>query len=185
MLILLPSTLQAEREILVPPQRQVLILLKILSYDYQLAERAKNTLRIGILFDPENAVSTRVAKDIQSALRSLKKAKATVQNMSVRSILLPFQGLGALKKQVAAQKVNTIYFSPGLNGALSSILKFTRRTKLNTITGVRRYVLAGVAAGTVLDGNVPKILIHLQSSLDHGQSFSSQLLRIATLIKDG
>ncbi len=180
LLIISATNLHAE-ETLVPLDRQAKLLLKVLSYDKTLQQRVGKQLSIGVLFDPDNAVSTAVARDGYTAFHQLRKF--TVQGMKVTATMLAYRGGKELAAYMKEHGINTLYVTPGLDDALSTVLRVSRAMESNTITGVEKYVTAGVAVGVVLRGKQPKILINLVAAAEHGNKFSSEIFRVSEVIQ--
>lgn len=168
-------------ESMVPPQRQAPILLKVLSFDYTLPKRVKNTVHIAVTFNDKDAVSSAVADDMYKAFGRLKSL--TVHDLPIKVSKLAYGGPGSLKSWIDSKGVNTIYICPGLDSQLKGILQMTRSRKISVLTGVRRYVQQGVIIGVLLQGTKPKIAVNLSSMKAHSLKLSANLLRMATIYR--
>ncbi|WP_175454816.1 YfiR family protein [Lutibacter oricola] len=77
-------------------------------------------------------------------------------------------------------ETNVVYFMPGINDSS----KLCNKNKVLSVTGTPQYVEQGeISLGFGVENNKPKILVNLTSLEQEGQSFSSDILRIAKIYK--
>lgn len=170
----------AHAEPMLPADRQALLLLKVLSYDYRLPQRAKKTVQILVLYRPEERASRQAGDSLLRALQAL--SGYTVHRLPVRATLVAYRGTAALDAQLAPLQASVIYLAPGLDAALPDILALTRKRSLVPVTGLRSYVVSGVPVGAILAGSLPRIAINQRAAQLHGMQLSSQLFKVAELV---
>ncbi len=170
--------LAAEGEV---SQRQVLALLRALSYDRLLAERAGPELRVAILYT-DDARSRRCAL---SAVGGLEAAGAlTVQGLPLRSEALHFQGLDALDVGIHERGYDVLLICDSMEEALPGMLDLSREHGLTSAGFARAYVDAGVALVVSEGQGGLEVHVNLPASRAEGMSLSSRLLSLATVTRE-
>jgi hypothetical protein len=79
--------------------------------------------------------------------------------------------------------VDVAYLTPLRAVDLQHVLTETRARGIRSITGVPEYVGMGVAVGIGAEADRPAILIDLEAARREGSDFSSQLLKLARVIR--
>lgn len=170
----------AAPDAMVPADRQVALLLRILSYDYQLQERSRGTLRVAVVYPGENKEMEKLASDIKQAFKAFQTY--TVKKMPVHVMVVSFSSQEEFQEILTTNELNTLYLTPGLDAELPKILAHTRKQKMSVVTGHAPYVKAGVPIAVRLEGNRPRIVVNMTASVDHGYKFAAQLLQLAELV---
>lgn len=164
-----------------PASQQVPLLLKILTYDRQLAAKAGSELTIGIVYVPGNSDSAKVTSDISGTLQRF--TGKTVKSLPIRHWTIEYVTAERLEAVLREKSVNVIYVSPGNERNLATILRLSKAQHITTTTGVPEYVKRGVAVGIGSRQGKPEILINLESSKSEGSEFDAGLLRMATVVQ--
>jgi hypothetical protein len=173
-------TVSAE-DMAVAADRQVPLLLKILTYDRQLEVKSRDELVIGIVNSPTDAASAKATEEISNTLYGY--LGKTVKKLKLQFFLHDYSTPEKLSNWTKAKGVTVLYISPGNDKNLAAILKISQDRKITTTTGVPGYVEKGVSVGIGERQSKPQILINLTSSRREGSEFDASLLRIATVIK--
>ncbi|QSQ24334.1 YfiR family protein [Pyxidicoccus parkwayensis] len=161
--------------------RQAVITLRALAYDNNLAKRAGGSLAVAVLYKEGHANSVDSSRKWTEALGKLGTLK--VQGMSLQVVRLAYTDAAALKGAVAAQGLDALFVCEGLEAEVEALKTLSRAAKVLTITSSAALVEKGLSLGIVLSGDKNTILINAQASAEEGVSFGSDLLRLATMVK--
>jgi hypothetical protein len=165
----------------VAADRQVMLLLKILTYDRQLESKAGSELVIGVVSVPTDPDSARATEAIQNTLFGY--LKKTVKKLTLQYYLHDYTTPEKFQAWVKSKNIKVLYISPGNSKNLAAILKVSEQLKITSTTGVPDYVERGVAIGIGERQQRPQILINLPATKREGSEFDASLLRIATIVK--
>jgi hypothetical protein len=167
----------------VPVDDQIPLLMKILTFDMNFGTKFDAELIIGIVYSPNDSLSSRVAMDFTEALNRL--AGKTLKRLPIRHVLLPYRSEAELADLVRANGVNLFYIVPGNAANLEGVLRTSQAIGITSATGVPEYVEKGVAVGIGLTPNrKARILINLPASRSEGVSFEASFLRMATVFQN-
>ena len=175
----LPLHAQETRDAL-PATLQIGLLLKALTYDRNLVERAGPELTIGVVYVAADPASVQAKDEMAETLKAF--AGKTVKKVPIRFVVLEYTTPAELERAVKAGEVEVLYVAPGNAGHLPAVLKVSQSLRIITTTGVPDYVRRGVAVGVGLKQDKPQVLINLRSSRSEGSEFDSRLLRSATIL---
>ncbi len=165
----------------VPEELQVPIFLKILTYDRSFETRAKDTLRIGILYFPDDVESER-NKD--AMIESLKQNKnKTINGVPFCFHQIEFISKKNLDKVIKERKINVLYVTSDSSNFLEEIIQTSQKRNVLTMTGRVDYVSKGISVGLGVKDQKPQIVINLRSAKAEGSNFSANLLRLCKVIK--
>ena len=171
----------ASGQLEVPADRQVLILSRALSYDSELKARAGNDLQVGVLSKPGHAASEAMATAMLKAFRVILNVKVQGLTLGVRA--LSYTTPAALAAAVIAQGIDVIYVCAGLDQDLPAIVEVTRKRHIVSLASNEGQVTRGLALGVFAVEARPTIVVNLVAARNEGASFSSELLRVAKVIK--
>ena len=165
-----------------PPDVQVTLLLKILTYDRSFAVKAKSQVMIGVVYVAGDAESVKAKDDILKTLQLV--ADRTIKGVPIKAVALEYKDPKSLAETVRSQGINVFYIAPGNANTLTELLRMSHTRGITTATGVPEYVQRGVAIGIGKKADQkPDILINLPSSRQEGSEFDASLLRIANIVK--
>jgi hypothetical protein len=165
----------------VPPERQVLILTRALAYDDEIKNRAGDDVLIGVVSKVGNAASDAMAGAMLKAFRGIGGVK--VQGLSLKFTQLAFTSGPALQAAAASQNVDVMYVCAGLEADLPAIIEVTRKRRTISIGSREEHVQRGLAIGVFQVDGKPTIVVNLPAAKAEGSAFSSDLLRLAKVIK--
>jgi hypothetical protein len=177
----LGAAARAADDMPVAAERQVPLLLKILTYDRQLEVKAGRELVIGIVCSPLSPASAKAREEVLASLDTF--VGKTVKKLPLQFWWQDYTNPDKLAAWVKAKRISVLYVSPGNEKNLPAILKISQENRVTSITGVPDYVERGVAVGIGERQAKPLILINLASSKLEGSEFDASLLRIATIVK--
>ena len=175
---LLPRASRADQ---VAPDKQAVILARALAYDDNLRGRAGDALVVAVVFKPAQAGSESAADAMVRAFKALEGVK--VQNLPMRVVKLAFTGKDALHASVSSQGIDALYICPGLEGDQGAIREESRRDHVLTIAAREEQLTSGLSLGVFVYEGKTTITVNLPSSKDEGAAFSSELLRLARVIR--
>ncbi len=165
----------------VPPERQVLILARALSYDDEIKSRVGDDVTIGVLVKPGNSTSETMSAAMLKAFRGIGSVK--VQGLPLKVTALSYTGGSALSSTVGSQGIDVLYVCAGLEADLPAIIDTTRKHHLLSIGSREDHVTRGLAVGVLPMEGKPTIMVNLGAAKAEGAAFSSDLLRLAKVIK--
>jgi hypothetical protein len=161
-------------------ETQIPLILKVLTYDRNLEQKAGKELVIGIVHDPADRESAKATDEVGSTL--YRFAGKTVKRLPMRYFTIEYTGEADLQRFVAEKGISVLYLTPGSAKALPVVLKVCEERDLISVTGVPEYVRRGVAVGISVVQDKPQILINLAAARAVGAEFDASLLRIATIL---
>jgi hypothetical protein len=172
-----PLTSRAE----IPPERQALILTRALSYDDNLKSRAGDAVVVAVLFKSGNPASEAMADATARAFKALEGVK--VQNLPFKTIKYSYTGKDALNAAIGAQGIDALYVCAGLDTEAQSIREVARKDHVLTIGSREDLVEHGMSLGVFTLDSKPTITVNLAASREEGAAFSSELLRLAHVLR--
>jgi hypothetical protein len=180
-LLVLCGAGSARAQMAVAADRQVTLLLKILTYDRQIEAKAGKELVIGIVSVPRDLDAAKAMEAVLNTLHGYREK--TVKRLPLNYYQQTYSTPEKLESWIRSKKISVLYVTPGHDHHLDEILSICQKLKITTTTGVPGYVHKGVSVGIGARQSKPQILINLTSSRREGSEFDASLLRIATVIK--
>jgi len=165
----------------VPPERQVLILARVLSYDDEINSRTGDDVTVAVVAKPGNAGSEAMSAGMLKAFKAIGSIK--VQGMPLKVVGVNFTGGGALGSAISGQGIDVLYVCAGLEADLPAIIDTTRKNHVLSIGSREDHITRGLAVGVLAMDGKPTIIVNLGASKAEGAAFSSDLLRLAKVIK--
>ena len=165
----------------IPPERQAMILTRALSYDNNLRSRAGDTVVVAIVYKAGNGASESMAEAMLRAFKALESAK--VQELPFRAVKVAFTGKDALRSAILSQGIDALYGCVGLEAEQGTLKELSHHEHVLTIGAREDQVSGGMSLGVFVTDGKPTITVNLQASRDEGASFSSELLRLARVLR--
>jgi hypothetical protein len=165
----------------VPPERQVLILGRALAYDDDIKNRAGDDVTIAVLAKTGNPSSETMGANMLKAFRGIGGVK--VQGLGLKFTQLGFTNGPTLQANLASQNVDVLYVCAGLEADLPAVIEATRKRRIVSIGSRLEHVERGLALGVFQVDGRPTIVVNLPASKAEGSAFSSDLLRLAKVLK--
>jgi hypothetical protein len=164
------------QEVPVPVQVQVPLLLRILSFDRNLAQRRTGDLVVAVLYQSRNRTSLAIAEEVSRLLGSVPGTEA---------VGIDLDKVTDLRAALAQSGGQVLYVSPLRGVEIGGIVRVSRVAGVTTVTGVPRYVDEGIAIGLDLKAERPEIVVNLEGARAEGADFTAQLLKLARLVQGG
>lgn len=180
-LLVLARGARGEDQLSASEEGQVLVFLKVMTYDRVLADADVETIHICVLYARGDSESEAAQDRVRQALAD--NAGKTVNGKAYRFSVLPFTSADALEEKLRREDVHALYIARGLDRHLGSITAAARRRCALTMTGVPEYVSQGVSVGLALREGKPRILLNLSAVRAEGHAMSANLLRLCEVIR--
>jgi hypothetical protein len=165
----------------VPADRQVLILSRALAYDGELKARVGNDIQIAVLAKSGHAASEAMGIAMLKAFRAILNLR--VQGLTLGLHALSYTTTAALASAMTTQGIDVLYVCVGLEPELAAIVELTRKRHVISLGSSEEQVSRGLALGVFPVESRPTIVVNLPAARHEGASFSSDLLRVAKVIR--
>ena len=174
LLLPLPSVAQT---MTVDADRQVQILLKVLTYDRQFEAKAGQKLKIGIVYVAADPESVKAADEIGTTLKAY--GDKPIKRIPFSFVMIKYTTPAAVEQEIKSEGIGLLYIAPGNTKNVGDLIRISQQHKITTATGVLDYVAKGIAIGVGIERDKPRIHINLASSKSEGSEFDASLLQIA------
>lgn len=162
-------------------ERHATILVKALSYDEKFVERAGKEVVVAILYRAAEAGAADEAEAWRQAFAKL--ASLRFLGLPFRTLRLPLASPEQLAKGIAQEGVDALFVLGSSKEELGGIQKVARQQKVLTMASREEQVSAGLSLGVfVIDGKT-SLLINMTASREEGAVFSSEILKLAKVIR--
>jgi hypothetical protein len=128
-----------------PVEKQVPLILRVLTYDRQFEAKAGKEFWIGIVYNPAEPGSVKASNDVGETLT--KYSGKTVKNLPINYYLVEYAAPAQLEAALKSRPgISVLYVCPGVKN-LDNLLAVSRNRRITTTTGVPDLVERGVAVG--------------------------------------
>jgi hypothetical protein len=165
----------------VPAQRRAILLTRVLAYDDALVTRAGSSFVICVVSHKGNAASESQAKEMLTAFKDLEKVM--IAGLPFRATAVQFTTAANLEALIESEGIDALFVCDGTEGDLPAIKQTTRKRKVLTVGTTNAQVTAGVSVGVLAEGGKLQIVVNLPQSREEGAAFSSDLLRVARVVR--
>jgi hypothetical protein len=177
--ILVPAVSVAD-EMVVPVEIQFPLLLKTLTFDRNLKSRVGDEIVIGLVYQCKFKASLNAKDQFMKVAKS--SSISSIEGIPIRLVAIDVEET-TLEDNLSKNDVNILYVAPLRALEIKKITEVSRAKQITTLTGVPRYVEKGLAVGIGTKEEKPEIIINLPAAKAEGADFSSQLLKLAKVIK--
>lgn len=162
----------------VPAKLALLVMLKVLTYDRNLAARGEGDFVVYVAVEPGQESAR---KELERAVEELRGA--ALRARPVRFVYGPVGTAEELGKQLVAHQAQAVLALAGLSDAgLAALAQAAGELKLYTLSLDPSLVERSVAVGVTNDGGRPKILLNLSASRRMNATFEPAVLKLARII---
>jgi hypothetical protein len=166
----------------VPARAQAPLVLRILAYDHNLANRLDGKkVTIAVVYKAGNSESDDAAGELVNLIGQIAKS-TTLSNNAINVVRIAYSDK-TFDSEVQRAHPAAIYVAPALGNELAAITATTQARKLLSFTGNQEYVAVGVSVGFASEGDHTTILINLPASRNEGADLDVALLRVAKIVK--
>ncbi|MCB9596751.1 MAG: DUF4154 domain-containing protein [Sandaracinaceae bacterium] len=162
--------------------RQAALILRILSYDRNLPERASGEVTILVAFRSSDAESRAESERITAALNAMGR-RTTVANMHAHAVAVAFTDADALRAAATRESAAAIYVCQGLGASTRAVSSAARAAHLLSLTGERSGLSQGLSVGLVANGSEVQLVINLPAVEAEGARLDATVLRLAEVIR--
>lgn len=161
--------------------RTVIILVKALSYDEKIVERAGSEMVVAVAFSP----GERGAEDEAEQWRKSFAKLSTVRFLGLpfRAIKLPATTPERLRKAISDEGIDALFVAGAMKDELAWIQKVTRDSRILTLASREPQVAAGLSLGVFAIDGKNTLLINLSAARAEGSLFSSAIFPLAKVIR--
>ena len=164
----------------VPASLQALLFSKILTFDRTLVQRAGERIDVIVLYQDGNITSRDAAEQLVAAFR--KAGVNSIGNQPIRFKLIAFEDIETVPAVLKEHAADVVYVAPVRAVRVELLLRAAGRVA-PVLAGSREYVAKGAAIGLELRNSKPHILVNLDAAREQGMELSSQLLKLAEVVK--
>ncbi|NOY57997.1 MAG: YfiR family protein [Calditrichaeota bacterium] len=168
------------QNIAVPVKIQYPLFLKILTFDRNLKSRVGNDIVLAVIYQSKFPGSRIVKEEFEKTFN--ESPIKEIDNISISLITIDIEKEN-LRQAISAKKIDIVYIAPLRAVNLKRLIDECHTRNILTLSGVPAYIKTGVAVGIGLKGNKPQILVNLPAVNAVNVNFSSQLLKLAKIIK--
>ncbi len=162
-------------------EKQALVVLRLLSYDRELAGKERKVVVLAVVRDEGDAGSRRLASAMAAALRARARG-VTVSGKPVAVVELAADNL--LEDRIRDLRVDAMFLSSGLDAELAALTRVARDHPCLTFGEAPAYLRRGVAIalGTEQPLGRVTIWIDLEESRRQGARLSAELLKVTRVL---
>jgi hypothetical protein len=157
-------------------------MLRALSYDTRLRERAGEQMVVAVIHRTGNAASERESKEVSTVFRELEAV--TLHGLPLRVASFSFDDPHELEVDAKDMGVDVFFVCQGMEADLPRLKVIAHRQKIRTVAAHEALAQLGVSLAVALrDRDKPLIVVNLRESREEGAAFASALLRLAKVLK--
>jgi hypothetical protein len=167
-------------DVTVPVSLQIELLLKVASYDKNLKQRAREQVRVAVVYKQDDADSGRYAGQALKALSEVDD----VSGMPVQPLSLIYSDAAALARFTRDSSVAVLYVAPGFgDDDMTAIAQALDGVNVLSAGALSKYTLRGLVLGFDLAGGKPKLWVHLGRARRQRVELSSSVLKLMRVIE--
>jgi hypothetical protein len=174
-----PGASRAEGEL--PIAYQIPLLMKLVTYEFNLMEKTKPAITIGVLYRPEDDGSSKCFGTFESLFRQRKDLE--IRGHPLHLVGIPVRSEDALRLPPGHPDIDILYVAPGNEDRITAISRWTREMKSLSVTGSEASVEQGLSVALVNRGSKEGITINLPASLEEGREWNVNVLQVARVIR--
>jgi hypothetical protein len=174
MSLLMGSSAQASKT------RNAAILARVLSFELTLDERVGPSVGVAVLYKRGDKVSEANAEDWFQALSAMSSVK--IKNRPFFAVKTAYSASEVIQ-DIANKGVDVVLISDGLIAETDEIVRLARSKHVLTASNAVSSVQKNVTLCVIEEADKTKIVINLNAAQQEGIRFSSNLLKLATIIR--
>jgi hypothetical protein len=157
------------------------VLIKALSYDDKLLDRAGQEMVVAVLYRPGEEGATAEAEGWHRAFATLTSLR--FRGLPFRAVKLPLGNAQRLRKAIQQQGIDALFGLEVTADDLVTIQKVARERKVSTLASREEQVTAGLSLGVFIIDGKNTLMVNLTAARAEGAVFSSTMLKLAKVIK--
>jgi hypothetical protein len=170
------------QETMLPASVEASLLLKILTFDREMAARTAGGLVIGVLYQEKFRTSLLERDEMVQALSAIDSLTIGGRNVHVTAVSIDADR-DNVASALAAQQVDVLYVTPLRAADIRAVAAACREAKVPTFSGVAAYTRDGLAVGLGMRREKAEIYINVAAARAEGCDYRAQLLAMATIVE--
>lgn len=163
-------------------RRQAALVLRILSYDRTLAQRARQRVTILVAYRANHSGSDAERRRITEALNAIGQ-RTTVARLPARAVAVPYTNRAALVQSARTESAAALYVCQGLGDSVADISGAAREARMLSLSSDAQAVRRGLGVGMVANGSSTQLLVNLRAVEAEGARLDAAVLRLAEVIR--
>jgi hypothetical protein len=152
-------------------------LLKVVSYDRNLAARTPDGLRLLILFAPGIEASRNGAALFQKEVATLTREPSELAPAATE--MSPFASGADLYRDLVSKKISAVYVAEGFGATLPEVVGAAEDAGVMTLAGSAEDVARGLVAGILRQGDARKIVVNMGAAERSGVDLDPAVRQVA------
>ena len=174
-----PGASRAEGEL--PIAYQVPLLMKLVTYEFNLMGKTKPTITIGVLYRPEDSGSLKCFETFEALFEQRRDLE--IRGHPLQLVGIPVRSEGSLRLPPGHPDIDILYVAPGNEDRITAISRWTREMKSLSVTGSEASVEQGLSVALINRGAKEGITINLPASIEEGREWNVNVLQVARVIR--
>lgn len=163
----------------VPPKLALLVMLKVLTYDKNLAARGEGDFVVLVAHEAGQDAARREALTATEELRG-----ATLRTRTVRFRFVAFSNEASLRAAVTEHKAEALLLLPGLSSeGLATAASVAGSLRLYSLSLDPSFVERSLAVGVTNHAGRPQIVLNLGAARLANASFEPAVLKLARIVQ--
>ena len=162
--------------------RDAALILRVLSYDRALPQRAGGNVVVLVAYKPGDSASESERQKLVVALNGVG-ARTPISGMRPRAVEHAFRDTATLQRAARDARAVAVYACRGLEGMTDAIMRATRGAQALSMTSEATAVRGGLGVGLIHRGGQVRLLINLASTSAEGARLDAALLQLAEVIR--
>lgn len=161
----------------VPAKLALLVMLKVLTYDKNLAARGEGDF---VVYVATEAGQDEARREVELAANDL--AGASLRARPVKFVYGEIGDAAALKRQLESRKAQAVLLLPGVTpDGVRTVQRVAAETRVYTLSLDPRLVEKSLALGVANEAGRPRIVLNLEAAKQVNASFEPAILKLARI----
>lgn len=181
MLFLLGAPGKGLADSALPIAYQIPLLMKLVTYEFNLMGKTEPRIVIGVLYRPEDPGSLQCYQSFETQFKERKDL--AIRGHRLELVGIPIRSEDALRLPSGHPDLDILYVAPGNEDRITAISRWTREMKSLSVTSSETSVEQGLSVALVSRGAKEAITINLPASLEEGREWNVNVLQVARVIR--
>jgi len=177
---LAPARPRAEE---LPARQHALLLLRVLAYDRNVAQRAGPTVTVVLLSRPGDRSSEERAVALQEAIQEASR-QVVVAGLPVRAVTLAYRDAADLEARLEPLHPALLAVDAALAAEVPEIARLARRRHVLTAGSTRSMAEAGLSVALAAGSARANLTVNLAAARAEGVDLDAALLSISQVIRE-
>lgn len=164
----------------VPPELQLTLLARILTFDRSLVARVGDELVIGVVYQPGYPASRDFQREIEAAAR---ETRPKAGGLPMRVVAVELTRPAQLGDALRAAHVDVALVAPLRAVDVGDVFAAARAAGSGTVGSIGAWVDRACAVGFGVERGRPRIRINLEAARAEGSDFGAELLALAEVVR--